>query len=210
MRKGLAAFKDLADQNNLLLLGSVVVLGLIGLFGGWNRVAEKKTVLQSAAAKQEFTASPLKLEFLRGFWFKDKPELMPLQPLSANERGLLVTVDVTNTSPRPVSMVEVQAAFRTTAAGLTELAKAIPAAEARPTLLRTSDLRPVRSLQPGLKTRVALIWIQGAAQPVPPNLKVVVYRQTYRKSALDGSMGYFDRTAAAQVDLPLTQFQVPK
>lgn len=202
-----SAFKDLASPANLFLLAALAVLFLIGLFGGWDKLAEKKTAVPTASLGQELVANPFKLKFSKGFWFTHVPDLYSLR---SDERGLLVTVDVTNVSKAPVEGEELERAFRLTEGGLLSLGSPVASEKAAPEIKRGADLRTAYAVQPGLPTRLALFWTQKASLPVPKELTLVVYKQTFRQSRLDGSMRYFDPTETVTVKVPLSEFKVPQ
>lgn len=182
-------------------------MGPIGLFGGWDKAGAKENEVPSVPIHQQIKANPFQIKFVRAFWFKPAPEMVNLAGLTKQERGLMVTADVTNTSQRPIAMTEVKRAFRLKVDGLHSLGQPIAADKADPNTLRASDLLGLTALPPGLPTRLVLVWIQDATRPVPSKLKVAVFKQTYRQSALDGSMRYFDATETAQTNLPATEFK---
>lgn len=194
-------FADLLTQSNLMLFGVAALLGLIGLVGGWDRVKATDTKLTRVEAKQTFAAEPFKLAFQEAFWYQNVPGLPVTGP---DQRGVMVTVDITNTSPRPVSVVDMREVFRTDLPGQARMGRR---ADLR--LLRSNDLLDLRTLQPGLLTRVVLVWLQPVSRPVPRKLNVTTYRQTYRKSSLDGTMRYFDEKAAAVISLPVQDLDLP-
>lgn len=199
-------YGDLLGPANLWLFGIAALLGLIGLLGGWDKVAAKETTLPTLTADKEFQAEPFKLEFKKAFWYE---QIQGLPPVSTGNRALMVTLDATNTSPRPVLVEDVKRAFRLTTGGLVMNFQPAPPERAAPDVYRGSDLLRLRTLPPGLKTRLALVWEQDSKQPTPQELTVVVIKQTYRKSFSDGSMRYFDPTESATVNLPLTEFKLP-
>lgn len=194
-------FGELFTQANIILFGTAVLLGLIGLFGGWDRVGAKTTNLPVMKPQQEFTAEPFKLAFQKAYWYTSVNGLPANSP---GQRALMVTVDMTNTSSRPVVLEDVQRVFRTDLPGLVTAGRGEV-----PQLFRASDLLNLRTLQPGLKTRVALIWAQHETAPPPTELGVTTFKQSYRRSSLDGSMRYFDATETAKVTLPVEEFRVP-
>lgn len=194
-------FGDLLTPSNGVLFGVALLLGLIGLLGGWDRVGARETEVPTVKPEQNFEAEPFTLAFQKAFWYT---RVNGLPANSPGQRALMVTVDMTNTSPRPVLLEDVQKVFRTDLPGLVTAGRGEV-----PQLYRASDLLNLRTLQPGLKTRLVLIWAQHETSPAPTQLNVSTFRQTYRKSSLDGSMRYFDAAEAAKVTLPVEEFRVP-
>lgn len=195
-----SAFNDIATPTNLLLGMVALALLLVGVLGGWNNLADKTTKVSAVPPRREITANPLKVTLTRALTFENQPKLLLLDH---GERAIMIGADLLNTSERPLLKSDVQQTFLLSIPGLkgldvSEQAKASPS-----TIMRASDTLPLTALQPGLKTRVALLWVQDTAQPAPQNLTVTVLRQTYRKSSLSNEMAYFDPTEVATVTLPV-------
>ncbi len=202
-----AEFKDLLSPANMILLALVAGLGLIGLFGGWDNLAERETEIPRAQTESEIEANPFKLTVGKASWFQDIPQLYRLEP---GQRALLVRVDITNQSSRYVDRLDLQKAFRLEAAGLIDpiQRRPVPAGEINPVILRGGDALQERSLQPGLPSRIALIWIQDANVAPPGKVRLIVRKQNYRASALDGNMAYFDAAPAYAVELPVSEMRL--
>lgn len=194
-------FGELFTQSNSILFSVALLLGLIGLLGGWDKVGSQVVEVPTVKPEQDFKAAPFTLAFQKAYWYAGVTGLPATLP---GQRGLMVTVDMTNTSPRPVILEDVQKVFRTDLPGLVTAGRGEV-----PQLFRASDLLNLRTLQPGLKTRLVLIWAQDETTPAPSQLNVNTYQQTYRKSSLDGIMRYFDATEAAKITLPVEEFRVP-
>ncbi len=202
-----AEFKDLASATNLLLLALMAALLLTGLFGGWKNLADRETKIAAADVGQEVEAEPLKVSVRKGGWFQDIPQLYRLKP---GQRALLVSADVTNQTKQVIDRLDVQTAFRIDAKGLVDpiTDRHADADKVQPHIIRASDALRGGALQPGLPTRMALIWVQDGSYPVPDRVKLVIRKQKYRASALDGSMGYFDAAPAYEITVPLTEMKL--
>ena len=67
-------------------------------------------------------------------------------------------------------------------------------------VLVAADGSSLIGIGPGLTYEVALLW-QVDEDAVPSDLAVTLDEHTYRASALDGDLGWFDPTPAARVEL---------
>lgn len=202
------AFKDLLTPANIFLLGLVILILLTGFFGGWNNLSESKRALPMAEAGKDLEANPFRIQVRKAMWFTHFPQMYALKP---GQRALVVPMDVTNISDHYVSVQKLQDALRLEGLQLIDRAelKAVPSGKAAPYIVRGRDGFAEQTLQPGLTVRLGVIWVQDANAPVPQNLDLNLFKQSYRKSSLDGSMGYFDRQPIYHLRLPLSEMKVP-
>ncbi|MFT3888447.1 MAG: hypothetical protein QM713_09845 [Arachnia sp.] len=189
----------LTPQRAGLLLG-VLVIALVGAVGGWGAATEAVEDLPPGTVGVAADAAPFQLTVRRARYFD---ELSPTFPAMDGRRYLAVSVDVTNTSDEPVSSGILAQAVGIDAAGLATIElRSGPTVEG-PSVVRTVDSLSQRSLQPTLPTNVVLVWRQDVAEPVPENLTVTLSRHTWRRSSLDGSMGWRDPESTARIVVPL-------
>lgn len=203
------AFKDLLTPANIFLLALVVILLLTGLLGGWNNLSESKRVLPVAETGKDIEVNPFRIQVRKAMWFTNFPQMFALRP---GQRGLVVTMDVTNISDSYISVHKLEEALRLEGLQLVDHIRQQPVAseKAVPYAVRGSDGFPEQTLQPGLPVRLGLVWVQDIKTPAPRELDMALYKQTYRQSSLDGSMDYFDRQPVYKLTMPLTELKVPQ
>jgi hypothetical protein len=196
---------DVAKPQYLALLIGLVVLGVIGLSGGWSSVEGSSDTVRSASVGTSVTANPFTVTVKKALWTEDSIKgLIYAEP---GVRSLMVSVEVTNTASDPVSTLTLGNTFRIGAEGLIRFGKEVPSAKAGPVLMRAADFKSATYAQPDLPTRLILIWQQSDRIPPPSNVVVTLRKHTWRASVLGGGMDWFDTTEVATITLPVTEFQ---
>lgn len=201
-------YADLLTPTNLSLVGVALLLGLVGLLGGWDRVGAKETELTSVAAGQELQAKPFTMTFRKAFSYRG---VQGLPPVGEGRRGLFVTVDVVNTTKEPIDLLDfrLRSLFQLKdVQGLIYGGQAVSPEKAIPTLYRGTDVLPARQVQPGLTTRLVVLWEQQATESPPKTLTVVPNKYEFRVSRLTNLKEYLNPTPAAQVTLPVQEVPV--
>lgn len=202
-------YADLLTPTNLSLVGVALLLGLVGVLGGWDRVGAKEAGLTSVAAGQELQASPFTMTFRKAFWYRD---VQGLPHVGEGRRGLFVTVDVVNTTKEPIDLLDfrLRSLFQLKdVKGLLLHGQPVAAEKAIPTLYRGTDVLPARQVQPGLTTRLVVLWEQQTTEAPPETLTVLPNKYEFKVSSLTNLKEYLSPAPAAQVTLPVQAVPVP-
>lgn len=198
-------FKDLLKPRNVLLAAGALVAGILALTGGLSQIEGVAQEVPTAAPGATVTAAPLDVVVKRAFWAEG-----PDDPIAKEAPGLgrlLIVIEVTDRSPRPVDLLTLQDSFRIDADGLRFYGQPQASERATPMIYRGADLLPARPAQSDLTTPLVLSWDQDATQPVPTSLTLLVRGHTWRASSLDGGLDWFDPTDVARISVPLQRWR---
>ena len=164
---------------------------MVGIVGGWDRVAASDDALPVATPSATMAVAPFDAVLRR---VRVGDELPPVARPQEGVRYLFVSLDLTNTSPRPATGDVLADLVTIDAPGLRQLA----GITVSPMVYRLGDAQQARALQPGVATPVVLIWEQDASQPVPETVTVTVHSHTWRPSAATGQEQWLDQTPVAE------------
>lgn len=73
-------------------------------------------------------------------------------------------------------------------------------------IVSTEDAEPLGDLAPGLEYPVAFLFEQRPEASAPTAVTVVLSAHTWRRSAIEERMGWFDPTPAVRVSVPVTPY----
>jgi hypothetical protein len=201
----LALFWDLAKPQYVALLIGLVVLAIVSLSGGWNSIEAGPAAVRPTPPGSPLTATPFTITVKKALW--TEASVKGLIYAEEGVRSLMVSVEITNFTPEPVSTLTLGNAFRIDSEGLVRFGKPAPAAKVGPTMKRAADFRLATYAQPNLPTRLVLIWEQSTTLDPPTQVVVTVRKHTWRASALAGGMDWFDAADTATVTLPVTEYR---
>lgn len=213
--------KELAREFSLLLspalilaLIGIVVLGVVGIFGGWERAtARAAEELPTAAVDEAVQVDPLSAKILGAAW---ATRLEGALPEEEGSRYLLLVTELTNTTGEPVHQSNFHKQFTLDVEGLATTPVDPEAAEkgepeaprtSPPSNLRVLDSLSQPALQPDLPTQLVLVWKQDDSQPVPRELTVTLHGMTFRESSLGMGADWRDETPAATVTVPVKEMK---
>ena len=191
-QKTYSLVSDIFTPTRLLLLLGVIAVAVVGMIGGWDRVAAVEEALPSATPSAVATATPFELTVGH---IRYGTELKPIAPAREGVRYLFLVADIVNTSDHPLQTRQISRAVSIDAEGLSV---------APPMVYRTGDALMATWLQPDVPTQVVYLWEQDAATPLPETVDVTILSQTWRASALSGALEWMDPTAVAEMTLPLS------
>ena len=200
----LSELSSIATPAFVLAVIGLLVVGVVAAFGGWKRAtAEAADDTPVAAADTAVEADPLSVSIHSAFWADEVPTV-----LYAEEgfRYLIVKATLTNTSELPLHATTFQDQFTIDVDGLksTELEGGLQTMP--PTNHRLVDALRQPTLQPGLDTRMILVWQQKAAEPLPSELKVTIHSMTFRESSFGTGTSWRDPEPAHVVTVPVEEF----
>lgn len=190
----------LTPQRVGLFLAFALLLG-IGLFGGWDAAVTEVDDVPRGEPGVAATVAPFRVEVRRARY---GASLAPAFPARDGVRYWFVTVDVTNTSGRPVAKALLT---EDATLDLPGLQAAWSSERAIPTAHRLADGLVQEHYQPGLTTRIVLVWQQDNAEPLPDDVTLTLASHTWRASSLDGGLDWRDATPGLVVTLPAEPLQ---
>lgn len=215
LRKGwktLQLFEEVASPTTLAVLVLALVLGAVGLFGGWDRVRAAETEVPVVQSGQQVTLGPYAVTLVDA-WLGDPPS--KYAPLDS--RTVMVRAKVVNTSDQPVA-----AGFVLQDAVILELPGCIqpggrPSGGAgegcqfqgveRYWDLKTGEpLVPAGALQPGVEVGLLITFAQQRSAPVPSTAQLQLSPLTWRQSVLDGQWMWSSPELVGTSSLPLQRW----
>lgn len=163
-----------------MLLAAVVLVGVLGLAGGYEEA--------TPANLQQFSAvtSPITIAA--------KPVEVVVNPPVKKEREVEVALTVTARTDSSVVAYDL--------ANMIELSDAT-GKKSRALFTRSKPGAwgsTVSAISPDVPTQIVASWKTGDLDTSQP-LKLTVNSMTYRKSSLDGHMGWFDAEPAGEVEI---------
>lgn len=195
VKKVYGLVSDILSPTRLLVLLGVLVLVPLGLFGGFDAMAQEELPTVKADTLVDLAPFTLMVTAAR---YGD--ELTPVAYPEDGVRYLFLAVEVTNTTDEPVSAGVLAQAVGVDIAGLMTTEGATTAT---PTVYRTEDALSARVYSPGVVVPTVVTWHLDATEPLPEEVTVTFHTQTWRASVLDGSWGWRDPEAARTMTLPL-------
>ena len=197
-------WRALVRPRSLIAVVAAVVAGALWLGGGFEEAESLPSAPRPVAVGEPLDVAPLTATVLRAYWTTKKLDRVYFE--AEGQRGLLLVVDLTNTSKRPVGVTVLRAAIRADVSEQRDwTGKPVTPDQAYPTFIRRSDAQVATALQPGLTTTLVLVWNQATSAPVPTQLAVTLYSQTWRESTLSGEEGWHDPVAVAVVTVPVKE-----
>ncbi len=201
-------FEEVASPITLIVLVAGLLLALVGLLGGWQRVRAAETTVATATAGEAIMAGPFTIT-IADAWFADPtPDFM-----AADTRAVLVRGTVTNTSDAPVAPLTLSDLVRIELPGCVRNgADADPASCPYMGIERTWDLKTmpglgtVGMLQPDVPTAFVMTFTQKPTAAKPTELRMSVRTATWRASSLDGQMMWLDPEPVKELTLPLQKW----
>lgn len=196
---------DIFSPKRLALLAAVLVLGIVGLVGGWDKVDAAERALPTAAPGEVVHTRVVDVAVVRA---RQGDAIEGLLRKEDGVRYVFVVARITVTGDRPITGDIIKQLLTIDVPGLaTYPSKVDPSGRAvtPPELSRTSDALPAITLQPSLTYDVAFVWKQDAAERVAEQLTATIHDHTWRRSSLDGSMGWRDATPLTTVTVEVAQ-----
>ncbi|MDO5084380.1 MAG: hypothetical protein Q4D89_13415 [Arachnia propionica] len=191
----------------LSLVICVLSLTLIGVFGGWEPVAQERDRVVTILPGETVTAHPFAVTPVAAYWttLKDAPYLTP-----AGKRLLVVELELQVQETFPVPAILLTGDTTLEAPGIET--RGTDPTTARQRLygsFRTLDTHTPWYLQPGLRHPITALWAQDLSVPAPETLTLTFPSFTWRQHS--GGLGHdwFDPTPAARVTLPVTERTTP-
>lgn len=183
------------------MLAVVLLIGVVGLLGGWDVVGEETEVprseLEEAADVKPFEVLPATARYF--------DEIEWVLPKEEGYRYVALMVDVENTSDAFVSSVVLTDSVRIDLDGLKQLETRNGSIPVSPQVIRVADALGQRGFQPGLPVQVILVWQQELGVEPSGELAVTFSANTWRRSTLDEQMAWLDPKPAIQYVLPLSE-----
>lgn len=196
----------------LPVLTALLLVGVIGLFGGWESAsAQREDTLPAIPPGQEITVEPFELTAIRA---GHTMELEPVLRAEDGVRRLILTMEVTITTDSPLGSGTLKRAVTLEAPGLRPSPNGqgpgLPGNHVvSENVLRVVDSLSSNALQPGLTQRLAFVWLQDSQEPVPDSLTFTLHQHTYRTSYLEPTYSWFDPEPVATVTLPVVELGEP-
>lgn len=188
---------DVLTPQTLLILLAAAIIGVTGLFGGWNNVATAERALPTLAPSATTTASPFALAAEKGVWFAEQKGA-GLYP-RPGVRYVMVSLRVTNLTKEPLWTATLNHALVPQLEGR-EQSGSQPAP---PQILQVDDAQALQVLQPGLPYHLVVVWTQQDTAPAPTQLTIDVASHTFRVSSIDAAQDWRDPEAQASVTVPI-------
>lgn len=199
-KRGWDLVSDLFSPLNVLALIGLLIIGVIGLVGGWGEATASAKDVPVVQPDQPITAAPFEITVQRA---RTASEFKPIALKDPEFRYLFLVVKVTSSSEIPVPAYVLSKAIKVDAAGLQTGRKASGESYVMtPEVYRMIDSLRATTLQPGLTYDLVLSWKQRQSEPVPTTLSVAVASQTYDEhnaQQLD-VWGYDTQVAIVHVD----------
>ncbi len=206
--------RDVITATNVVVAGLAAAILVTWATGGWSSAsaADESAApeIPTVAVGTPVQARPYRLSVTAA---RTVEKLDGLLPDDRATRYLVIALDVTDTDARYV-----QDSMGMTGNGLDFDGLVVDAeglvdgltgkpidsgAAQRPALYRVKDTQRAWSFQPGVPTPVIAVYQQSSSQPVPTKLTVTLHQYTWRKSALDNHLNWFDPTPVARVEVPV-------
>ncbi len=191
-------FSDLVNLTNGMLLIAAIIVGVTGIFGGWQKALLGPTSTIEVPAGEEVAAAPFSLT-VTDLYFTDDPGDLGFN--TGDTTYLVMHVTVENTAKRYVA--------RSTLADsiiLNPLSEEITATESpisSPAVYRP-DHTSMQMIQPRLVDSYIFMWELDGQTARPQELRASFFTYTWRASTLDGSYYWADRTLKAVQVLPVS------
>lgn len=199
-------WRALVRPRSLIAVVAAVVAGALWLGGGFEEAESLPTDPRPAPVGEPVEVAPLTATVLRAYWTTKKVDGVYYE--AEGRRGLLLVLDLTNTSSRTVGPDVLRATIRTDATQLQDwTGNPVTAEQAQPTFHRLSDGLAGGTLQPGLTTTTVMVWNQAASVPAPTELVVTLHSHSWRESSLTGVEGWHDPVAVAAVTVPVKELE---
>ena len=199
-KKAYDVVSDIVTPTRLLVAAAALLVLVVGLVGGWDKVAAVETVVPTATPSVATTATPFE------FTVKRARHGMALQPIAYEQedlRYLFVTADVTLRSDQPVDVGVLADAISIDAKGLDAGFGTVATAA----IYRMSDALGQRMLQPNITTPLVFIWRQSLTEPVPTELTVTLKQHVWMKSTLEDYTYWQQPTTVAELTLPVEELE---
>lgn len=201
---------DIAEPRTIALVAAAIILGLVGLIGGWQEIEATEDTVPAAAAGQTIHAAPFDIAVLRANYGS---QLKKIAYPESGIRYLFVVVrarlvDSKNPVAEPVNQFDVFVlSYAFTAVDPDSTVEVQPGVtiSKSPSVYRLVDGEYGGTMQPGLDQELVLVFPQRATEPAPKRLAVTVREQTYRRSTLTSEWGWADPVAKAEVVVPITE-----
>lgn len=192
--------KDFLSTGALLAVGGLLILLVVGLFGGWDRAtAARVETLATVAPSATATAEPFAIQPRKAF---HADELQPIAFPQDGVRYLMVTFQVTNEADIPTTALRNPQTIVIDAEGLATFDSG---SVADPELYRLGDALAAPALQPHLPSTLVAVWKQDASTPVPDEVTVTFSGHTYREASFGTGKDWLDPLPAFQVTLPVEE-----
>ncbi len=199
-------WRSLVRPRSLISLVAALVAAALWLGGGFEEAESLPSDPRPAPVGEPVDVAPLTATVLRAYWTTKTVDGVYYR--AEGRRGLLLVVDLTNTSDAPVPVGVQRAAIRTDATELLDwTGNPVTSERAEPTFHRLSDGLGGGALQPGLTTTTVMVWSQATTAPVPTQLVMTLHSHTWRESTLTGQEGWHDPVAVAVVTVPVKELQ---
>ena len=196
----------------LSALTGLLLVGVIGLFGGWETASsQREEALPAISPGERVRVEPFDLTPVKAV---HATQLDPILYAEDGVRWLILLMEVTNTAGFPVGNGTLQSTATLDVAGLLpspyiELPLAAADRVVSESVFRVVDSLPQRTVQPGLAQRLAFVWRQDSREPPPESLTFTLQRHTYRTSNLEPAYDWFDPKPVATVTLPVEELDEP-
>ncbi|WRS29840.1 hypothetical protein U6G28_09995 [Actinomycetaceae bacterium MB13-C1-2] len=200
-KEGYKLVSDIFTPSRIALLAVVLLIGIVGLFGGWDVVGEEAGAprgdLEEAAEVKPFKVLP---ETARYF-----DEIERVLPKEEGYRYIALMVNVENTSDSFIASNVLTGSVTIDIDGLKQFEAPDGSFPVSPQVIRVDDALNQRAFQPGLPVRVILVWQQESGVEPSSELAVTFSANTWRRSTLDEQMAWLDPEPAVQYVLPLSK-----
>lgn len=199
--------RRLLSPISLCLLVCVLSLGIIGVFGGWERVAEGRSNIVTLRPGETVTAHPFMFTPIAAYWTTNtkSPYFTP-----ENTRLLVTVMEMEVVERFPVSPAILSDDLTCDAPGIRKSGSNPELARQRTnSMFRTIDTYSPGFLPPGLKQQITLTWAQDLSAPIPDTLTLTIPSYTWREHSGGLGRDWFDPTPTARVTLPLEELTSP-
>lgn len=197
---------DILTPQRLLFLLTALTIFMLGLFGGWDAADVAADQVPEAKVGATVTAAPFDVTVTRGRMFHELPGVLYAEE---GYRYLAIVMDVTNTSAEPVDAFVLAEAVALDIPGLRTIELDSGPQVIRPNVLRGVDSLNQRTFQPGLTTNIVLVWQQLTSAAEPATASVTFSAHTWRRSTLDGGLGWRDPSPVATLTLAIEPLEAP-
>lgn len=195
-KKTYGLVSDILTPTRLLAAAGALIVLIVGLIGGWDKVAAVETELPVATPSVALAAEPFEIA-VNGARVAD--ELKPIAFPTDGLRYLFVTADVTLTGDEPVGAGVLGEALAIDAKGV----RASEISLGTASIYRLGDGLSQRMLQPGVPVPVVFVWEQHTDEAAPEQLTITIRQHTWAKSTM-GDFSYWQQpSAVAELTLPV-------
>lgn len=198
-----STLQDVLSPTFIAVTIGLVVLVVVGLFGGWERAAAgRDTSLPTSTPDTPVQVDPFQITPLTARW---ATSLEPIAYAEPGKRYIMATFKVTNTSDLPVDIPLFKEAVTIDVEGLDAVVTPEGSIVRPYGVFRIDDGLPQTALQPGLEQKLVVIWRQDESAPLPKEMTVTLASHTYRVSMLGTGKSWLDATPAVEIALPVEE-----